>query len=301
MLDDAPALAGLPAEHEVLARAGSENFPVALRVLPRRYREHLTAVYGYARLVDDVGDELPGGPAERRAALDAVEAELDNAFAGSATHPVFVRLAATIASCRLERDDLTALVEANRIDQDVTSYSTFEELLGYCRLSADPVGRMVLGVFGCAGAERERLSDLVCTALQLVEHFQDVVEDADRGRIYLPAEDLERFGVAPGELRSGASGTKGSASAESREASRRLMAFEVGRARTMLEEGSRLVGLVPGWARVAIAGFVAGGLAQFDAIEAASFDVLSAPVKASKSAIAGHAVRLLARNGRQRP
>jgi squalene synthase HpnC len=289
----ATATFALPEEDTVLDQARHENFPVALRVLPRREREHLTALYGYARLVDDVGDELAGGPAKRLEALDELEAELDRAVAGTATHPVFVRLATTISSCELDRRPFADLIEANRIDQSVTRYAAFDDLLGYCRLSADPVGRLVLAVFGEAGDELSRLSDLVCSALQIIEHLQDVGEDAAAGRIYLPTEDLVRFSVDPQLLLSRSS---------TPDACRRLVAFEASRARRMLDEGSRLVALLQRRsAALAIAGFTGGGYAQLDALAAASFDVLSQQVKAGKAPVLRHTGRLVAtRRWRQR-
>ncbi|MHB8246997.1 MAG: squalene synthase HpnC [Acidimicrobiales bacterium] len=285
----------LPSDSAVLAKASAENFPVAFRLLPARVREDLLALYGYARLVDDVGDELEGTPEMRLAALDAVEAELDRAFAGTATHPVFCRLAATISSCGLTRQPFVDLIEANRMDQSISAYETFDDLLGYCRLSADPVGRLVLAVFGESDPENERLSDLICTGLQLVEHFGDVAEDAERDRVYLPREDLARFSVDPVLL--GRVGPSGSTP----EGLRRLMAFEVTRARAMLIEGSLLVSrLRTSSAAVAVAGYAAGGLAQLDAIERSSYDVVARHVKASDVAVARHGLRLLARRWRSR-
>jgi hypothetical protein len=171
-----PGVAGVVAacSARVLAHAGSENFPVALRVLPRRSREHLLAVYGFARLVDDLGDEAPG---DRSALLDWVESELDRAVGGGASDRVVARLAPTIRACSLPIEALHRLIEANRRDQVVTSYRSWDELREYCRYSADPIGRLVLAIFGVATPERMAWSDDVCTALQLVEHLQDVGED----------------------------------------------------------------------------------------------------------------------------
>lgn len=287
----------LPPGEALVAKAAEENFPVALKLLPKAHREHLMAVYGYARLVDDVGDELDGLPQERLAALDEVQAELDRAFAGTATHPVFVRLSATIAGCSLEPEPFLDLIEANRLDQSVTSYDSFEQLLGYCALSANPVGRLVLAVFGETGEDLERLSDLVCSGLQVVEHLQDVVEDAEHGRVYLPAEDMALFGVQAEVLSS-----RGSPDAEPPAGFRRLMAFEVSRVRAMLSEGSVIVSKLKGRsAALAVAGFAGGGLAQLSAIERAGYDVLGRRVKASDVAVAASAMRLLAsRMGRAR-
>ena len=176
---------------EAGAKAGGENFPVALRLLPGRYRQHLTAVYGFARSADDMGDEAP--PDERLALLDELEADLGRLYQPGGEGPrlpVIQALAPAVAQCAIPAQPFLDLIQANRQDQVVTRYQTFDELLAYCRLSANPVGRIVLYVFGAATPRRERLSDLVCTALQLAEHWQDVAEDLRAGRVYLPAEDL---------------------------------------------------------------------------------------------------------------
>ena len=287
----APPAAGLAELESPLAKVSGENFPVALRLLPAAVRRDLLALYGFARLVDDLGDELPGGPGVRLRALSEAESELDRAMSGSATHPVFVELSRTIARHGLQRQDFAALIEANRLDQQVTHYATYEQLIGYCELSANPVGRLVLSVFGVRSEEADHLSDLVCTGLQLVEHWQDVAEDAAAGRVYLPGEDMEAFGVPESELAGGKAASP---------AFRRLLAFEAGRARDMLREGAGLVRLVRAsgahgrWAAVATAGFCGGGLAQVAALERACFDALAAPVKAPRTAVAGTTARLLA-------
>ncbi len=180
------------------------------------------------------------------------------------------------AACSAPREPFERLIAANRQDQVVSRYANFEQLAGYCALSADPVGRLVLAVFGRSGALLEAWSDSICTGLQLVEHWQDVGEDFAAGRVYLPAEDLGRFGVAEAELAGSSAG----------EAFRRLMAFETARARRQLLAGRPLVAALSGTARLAVAGFLGGGLAQLQAIEAAGYDVLARPVKASKAAVA---------------
>jgi len=257
----------------VLAKAETENFPVALRLLPARTRRQLLALYGYARFVDDLGDLAPG---DRLAQLDWAESELDLALEGRAAHPVFVTAGEMARRCGASRQPFADLIAANRQDQLVTRYGTFEELLGYCRLSANPVGRLVLAVFGRSGPLLEQWSDSICTGLQLVEHWQDVAEDHAAGRVYLPKEDLDRFAVTEGEL----AGTTVSP------ALRRLLAFETGRAKALLEGGRPLVAALDGTARLAVAGFLGGGLAQISAIEAARYDVLARPVKASKRKVA---------------
>jgi squalene synthase HpnC len=260
----------LPGAHEIYGRAPGENFSVASIVLGRDNRRHLTAIYGYARLVDQIGDAVEG---DRRAALDAFETDLSKIFDGSSpAHPVLLRLEPTVRELDLPRGPFDRLIEANRRDQEVAVYETFDELVAYCDVSANPVGELVLHVFGAATPDRIALSDRVCTALQLAEHWQDVAEDRAAGRIYLPAEDLARFGVAPEELDASSAGA----------ALRELMAFEVDRARRLLDEGAPLVGRLHGRARIAVAGYVGGGRAALDSIDAAGHDVLAGTPKAGK-------------------
>ena len=254
-----------------MARAGGENFPVAMRVLPRNLRRHLLAVYGFARLVDELGDEAEG---DRNALLDELEADVDRIYSGDPHHPVLRPLVATVHECGIPRDPFHALIAANRQDQVVSRYPTYAELEAYCTLSANPVGHFVLYVLGAATPERIALSDRICTALQLAEHWQDVAEDRDRGRIYLPQEDMARFGVTEDDLSGGLSPGH----------VRELMAFEVERARRLLDEGSPLVATLSGSGRLAVAGYVGGGYAALDAIESAGFEVLAGPPKASKAA-----------------
>jgi squalene synthase HpnC len=252
----------------ILARASSENFPVALRVLGRETRAHLLAIYGFARLVDQIGDAAPG---DRLQLLDRLEEDLDRAFAGRAHDPLLQTLGATVHALDLPRAPFERLIEANRRDQVQSRYATFADLLDYCRLSANPVGELVLHVFRAATAERIALSDSVCTALQLIEHWQDIGEDARAGRVYLPQEDLDRFGVQDGDL------TAPSVS----EPLRRLLAFEVARAGALLDEGAPLVRRVRGRARLALAGFVGGGRAAADALVRSDYEVLAAAPRPS--------------------
>src|SRR5436309_11537531 len=182
---------GLLDPRRVRSRARQENFPVASRFLPRAIRADLLAIYGFARMVDDAGDEAPG---DRAALLDRIESELDGAFAGTATDPVLRSLRATIRAHDLPREPFLRLIEANRRDQVVSRYQTFSDLQAYCELSANPVGHLVLLVLEASTPRRVAWSDSVCTGLQLVEHWQDVAEDARRGRVYVPQEDLRRFG-----------------------------------------------------------------------------------------------------------
>jgi squalene synthase HpnC len=270
---------GLPGE-ELLAKAEAENFPVALRLLPRDARAALEAVYGFARLVDDVGDLAPG---DRLALLDWVAEDLDRAYEGRASHPLLRRLTPALHEHDLPRDPFRRLIEANRVDQVRTRYETFPELVAYCHLSADPVGELVLRVFDVATAERVHLSDNVCTALQLAEHWQDVGEDLARGRLYLPLEDLRRFGVAEDDLRPGPPS----------EQVRRLLAFEVGRARGLLADGIPLVASLRGRSRLAVAAYVAGGRSALAAVERSGFDVLRTIPRASRRSRARDLARLL--------
>jgi squalene synthase HpnC len=259
-----------PTAEAVMARAQTENFPVASRLLGGALREHLLAVYGFARLVDELGDSAPG---DRLAALDWLSGELDAAFAGAPSHPLMLRLQSTIRECRLTRGPFERLIEANRLDQRRDRYETWSQLREYCALSADPVGEIVLGVFGQSSPERIALSDRICTALQLAEHCQDVAEDLRRGRIYIPAEDLARFGCEPGEL----------SAAHASAPVRAVLAFEVDRARGLIAEGLPLLGMLRGRARLAVAAFAAGGSAALDAIERAGYDVLAGPPTAGNA------------------
>lgn len=258
-----------PEARAIMAKSEGENFPVASRLLPRRTREHLLAIYGFARLVDDLGDEVPG---DRLAWLAWLEGELDLVYTGAPDHPVMRRLAGTVRRFDLPDEPFRKLIEANRQDQRVTSYAKYGDLLAYCDLSANPVGHLVLYVLEAATPQRKKLSDAVCTGLQLTEHWQDVKEDLGRGRIYIPQEDLARFEVDAADL--------GAASAGERV--RQLLAFEVSRARGLLDEGAPLAGLLGGRAGMAVAAFVAGGCSALSAIARAGYDVLAGNPRPSK-------------------
>jgi len=244
----------LPDRDEVMAQAGSENFTVASAVVGRERQRHLRAIYGFARLVDDVGDEAEGN---RMALLEVVAEELERVYDGGPHHPVMVELQRTVRACRLPSMPFARLIEANRVDQVQTRYRTFEQLLGYCQLSAAPVGELVLYVFGAATPERIALSGRICAGLQVVEHLQDIAEDHARGRVYMPEEDLIRFGCNDDDL--AGAGTP---------ARRALVAFESDRARRLLAAGAPLARTLPPRPRLAIAGFVAGGRAALDALQA---------------------------------
>jgi squalene synthase HpnC len=281
-----PAVASGSAEALLLAKAARENFPVAPRWLPRALREDLLAIYGFARLADDTGDEAPG---DRLALLDALEADLLRAAAGGARHPLVRRLGPALAAGRLPLAPFRRLLEANRLDQRVTRYRSWAELADYCALSAAPVGELVLHALGAASPERIALSDDVCAALQLLEHCQDVSEDRARGRVYLPAEDRARFGGCEADL-------------ELRPAPaalRAAIAFEVGRARALLAAAAPLVGSLRGSARLLVAGFAAGGLATADALARAGFDPSGGAPRPRRRDLVRHVLALLWRAPRR--
>ena len=299
------------------AQASAENFPVALRLLPERYRRHLMAVYTFARTVDDIGDEAlpataagrpapaaarpaaaPARPAaaagqndgataaERIRLLDELDDDLARLYRGESPRlEVIGQLAATVTACAIPAQPLRDLIQANRQDQLVRRYQTFDDLTGYCELSANPVGRLVLHVFGAYSPRRAALSDHVCTALQLAEHWQDVAEDYQNGRIYLPAEDLARFGVTEQALAGPAAGPE----------VRALMSFQVARASALLSAGSPLIATLRGAARVAVAGYVAGGRAALAAIEAAGYDVLAATPRPARPRLLAELARAYTR------
>jgi squalene synthase HpnC len=303
---------------EVMANASGENFPVALRVLPGAYRRHLTNLYCFARLTDDLGDEvrgewgdgqsLPrgvwgdGSPQEEKQGgsggdrppeaalrlrlLDELAADVDLIYeGGTPDSPVMRAMADTVRQCGVPPEPLRDLIQANRQDQQVTRYRTFPELQRYCELSANPVGRIVLYIFGAATPERITLSDRICTALQLAEHWQDVAEDLGHGRIYLPGEDLERFGCTEADLAQPTAGP----------AVRELISFEVSRAGRLLDEGAPLVGTLRGWARLSVAGYVAGGRAALAAIREQRYDVLSGTPRPRKPKLAAELVKAYVR------
>jgi squalene synthase HpnC len=276
-----------------VANAPGENFPVALRMLPARHRRHLTNLYFFARLTDDLGDEARDGSRDqadvsslRLQLLDELAADVDRIYAGGTPQsPVMRAMAETVRECHVPAQPLLDLIEANRQDQKVTRYHTFAELTRYCELSANPVGRIVLCIFGAATTRRIALSDSICTALQLAEHWQDVAEDLANGRIYLPGEDLERFGCTEADLAAPAAGP----------AVRELMRFETGRAARMLDSGAPLVHTLHGAARLAVAGYLAGGRAALAAIRAQEYDVLRGTPRGRKPRLAAELVKAYVR------
>jgi len=244
-----------------LATSHHENFAVASWLLPRALRPHMYAVYAYCRGVDDLGDEAEG---DRLALLEDWEGELRRCYDGSPRHPAFVALRETVRRFDIPQEPFLRLIEANRTDQRVRRYRTYGELLAYCENSANPVGHLVLYLFGYRDAERQRLSDATCTALQLTNFWQDVRRDLDKGRIYIPLEEMERFGYSEGDLME----------ARFNGRFRDLMAFQVERARDSFRRGLELVPKVRGRAKMDLRLFNLGGLAVLDAIEAIDYDVL---------------------------
>jgi squalene synthase HpnC len=272
-----------------LARGHYENFSVATWFLPKRLHQHFFNVYAYCRISDDLGDEV-GDPRLSLALLDRWEEELDAMYrrlgdggeAGPA-HPVFVALAETVREFAIPQHEFANLLTAFRQDQTISRYQSFDELVGYCHNSANPVGHLVLYLCGYADGERQQLSDFTCTALQLANFWQDVAIDFHKGRIYLPLEDMRGFGVDETVI------AEGKASAGFLE----LMEYEVARAREWFARGLPLEAKVSGELALDIELFTRGGQAILDAIEKQGFDVLrSRPTisKARKFALLGRAL-----------
>ncbi len=259
----------------VARRARTENFPVASVLFPRRLRPHLRAIYGFARLVDILGDEVEG---DRLAALDELESEVGRCYVGTPRWPVLQALQPTIREFDLPREPFLRLIEANRMDQRISEYESWEDLRFYCKHSADPVGRLVLGVLRLANeTELVAASDDVCTGLQLVNFLQDVPRDLELGRIYMPAEDRRLFDVTvldrpTAQLRA-------------------LLEFEASRARVLLSSGQLLQERIGGRVGRAVGLFARGGLAALEALEAAQWDIFTQRPRPSRMRLALAAVR----------
>jgi len=243
-----------------LAKSHYENFTVASWLMPPAMRKHMYAIYAYSRIADDFADED-----HDLAKLDEWEHELDLAYAGAPRHPVFVALADTVTHFDIPRQPFADLLVAFRSDVDFKGFETIDDLLGYSRYSANPVGRLVLYLFGYRDAERQRLSDLVCSGLQLANFWQDVAIDLRKGRIYLPRRDMARFGVTAEGLQRRTADEKFIA----------LLKHEVAVARAMLLEGGKLHRLVDRRLSRDILMFAGGGLAILRAIEGVAFDVFN--------------------------
>ena len=255
-----------------LARTHYENFSVASWFLPARLRQHFFNVYAYCRISDDLGDEV-GNPEASLQLLDQWEAELDACYAGNPRHPVFVALRGTVTTLDIPKQPFADLLKAFRQDQTVTRYPKFEDLLGYCQNSANPVGHLVLYVCGYRDPERQALSDFTCTALQLANFWQDVSVDYAKGRIYLPLEDLTRFGVTEADIATG----------NNSDPFRRLMRFEVERARDWFLRGFPLVTKVDRELAIDLELFGRGGLEILNAIQRQGFAVLGKRPSISKT------------------
>lgn len=246
-----------------LARSHYENFSVASWFLPQRLRQHFFNVYAYCRISDDLGDEV-GDNAASLQLLDQWETELNACYDGHPRHPVFVALAETVRKFEIPKHEFADLLTAFRQDQSVSRYETFSDLLGYCRYSANPVGHLVLYLCGYHDAERQQLSDYTCTALQLANFWQDVTADMAKGRIYLPLEDLRRFGVSEESIGDG----------ENTSAFRDMLKFEVGRAREWFAQGMPLIAKVDRTLATDIELFSRGGREILNAIEGQNYGVM---------------------------
>ena len=280
MEDRGPAVAD--AESRLRDAERAENFPVALRVLPAHRRAVLRSVYDVVRTVDDLGDEGHLGPGARLTALDGLDEDLDRVFAGTAPHTRVVAALAPHVGL-LPAAPFHDLVAANRTDQTVSRYGTRDALIGYCRLSAVPIGRLVLAAFEVAtSATMLEESDRICIALQLLEHLQDVAEDRARGRVYLPADARTAAGVTEEDLDAPTAPP----------ALRRLVLRECAAARELLASGTPLLGRLRGAARLAVTGYVAGGAAAADAVDRTGGDVLGRTARTRRRDVAFHLARL---------
>ena len=264
---------------EVAARAAGENFPVGSVLFPRALRPHVRALYCYARFVDELGDSYDG---DRLAALDELESQVKLTFEGEPTWPIMRNVQPTVREFDLPREPFDRLIEANRIDQVTTEYETWDELQHYCTRSADPCGRLVLGVLRrLDDAELVAASDSVCTGLQLVNFLQDVPRDLAMGRIYLPREDRERFGSPALDRPS--------------EELRALLRFESERAGSLLRAGDVLRARIGGRLGRAVGLFARGGLAALEALEDANWDVFTQRPKPSRARLVREAALVLVR------
>lgn len=278
----APTLEEARAWCQQLAETHYENFHVASWFLPKALRPHFHSIYAYCRVSDDLGDEV-GSTASAMALLDQWGRELDACYEGHARHPVFVALRATIDACSIPKEPFADLLTAFRQDQAVTRYESMDDVLKYCRYSANPVGRLVLYACGEVSEENFRLSDATCSALQLANFWQDVREDFERGRVYLPQNDMRKFGVSDETIASGVATPE----------FRALMQFEVDYARRMFEQGLPLIGKVNRDLALDLDLFSRGGLEILRAIEHRNYDVLSARPAISKRTKLGLALRAL--------
>jgi squalene synthase HpnC len=259
----APSLAAAREYCRHLARTHYENFSVATWFLPKHLRQDFFNVYAYCRISDDLGDEV-GDPAASLALLDEWEKELDACYQGSPRHPVFVALAETVNKFSIPKHEFSDLLIAFRHDQTITRFETFNDVLAYCRYSANPVGHLVLYLCGYSDPDRQQLSDYTCTALQLANFWQDVTVDYGKGRIYLPLEDLRRYSVPEDDL----------ARNRNTPAFQEMMKFEVARAREWFDRGLPLIKKVNKELAVDLELFSRGGQEILNAIERQKYAVL---------------------------
>jgi squalene synthase HpnC len=255
-----------------LARSHYENFSVASWFLPGGLRQHFFNVYAYCRIADDLADEA-GDTAASLQLLEQWQAELGACYAGRARHPVFVALAETVHKFEIPKYEFVDLLTAFRQDQSIRRYETFDDLLGYCRFSANPVGHLVLYLCGYRDPERQQLSDFTCTALQFANFWQDVSADFAKGRIYLPLEDLRRFGVSEEVIRDG----------ENTSAFCEMLRFEVERAREWFVQGLPLIAKVDRALATDIELFSRAGQEILNAIERQHYAVLGRRPAISKT------------------
>jgi squalene synthase HpnC len=271
MPDKAPTVEEARAWCRHLAETHYENFHVASWFLPEKLRPHFHSIYAYCRVSDDLGDEV-GSTESALALLEMWGRELDACYEGRARHPVFVALAETIQACSIPKEPFADLIKAFRQDQTVTRYANMAEVLGYCRYSANPVGRLVLYACGEASEEKFKLSDATCSALQLANFWQDVRVDWDKDRVYLPQDEMRRFGVSDETISSGVA----------TEEFRALLRHEVNYARSLFEQGLPLIGMVSRDLAIDLDLFSRGGMEILRAVEQRNYDVLSARPAISK-------------------
>ena len=269
--DVAPSLDEARAYCKRLAESHYENFHVASWFLPKALRPHFHAIYAYCRISDDLGDEV-GDPVVALALLDLWGRELDACYEGHARHPVFVALSETIRECSIPKEPFADLLTAFRQDQTITRFATMDDVLAYCRYSANPVGRLVLYACGETSEENVRLSDATCSALQLANFWQDVRVDYAKGRVYFPQADMQRFGVSDATIAAGIATPE----------FRSLLRFEVDFARGLFAQGLPLIGKVNRDLALDLDLFSRGGLEILLAIELRDYDVLSARPAISK-------------------
>ena len=273
LLEDAaspPSIEGAYALCGKLARTHYENFTVGSWFIPRDKRKHLYAIYAFCRFVDDLGDEFQG---DRMRALQFWEEQTRKCYSGTPTHPYMTALQETIRTFEIPEEPFLKLIQANRMDQVNSRYQTFDDLDYYCQHSANPVGHLVLYVCGYRDSEGQRLSDYTCTALQLANFWQDVARDLAMGRIYIPLEDMSRFGYSEEQLARGVVD----------DGFRNLMIFQLKRARDLFHKGMKLVDAIDGRMKLDVALFSLGGMKVLDAIERQGYDVLSRRPAVSKS------------------